>query len=185
VVTGAVVLAAGGSSRFGGSQHKLLSTFRGRPLILWALEHAQEAEVGPTAVVTGAVDLKPLVPAGIECIENPAWADGQATSLQAAVAWARQRTLEAVVVGLGDQPLVPPEAWRAVAAVGSPIGVATFEGRRCPPTKLAAAVWPLLPTTGDVGARAVIARHPDLVEAVACPGQAIDIDTLEDLARWS
>jgi hypothetical protein len=30
-----------------------------------------------------------------------------------------------------------------------------------------------------------MAGNPELVEAVACPGQAIDIDTVEDLARWS
>ena len=30
-----------------------------------------------------------------------------------------------------------------------------------------------------------MARNPELVEAVACLGQAIDIDTVEDLARWS
>jgi len=184
-VTGAAVLAAGGSTRFGGPTHKLLSPFRGRPLVAWALEHAWQAAVGPTAVVTGAVDLGELVPPDLERVDNPSWADGQATSLQAAVAWARRQGLDSVVIGLGDQPLVPPEAWRAVAAATGPIGVAVFAGRRCPPTKLAASVWPLLPTTGDEGARVVMARHPELVEAVACPGQAIDIDTLEDLARWS
>jgi CTP:molybdopterin cytidylyltransferase MocA len=46
-------------------------------------------------------------------------------------------------------------------------------------------VWPLLPRQGDEGARVVMAQHPELVEAVACLGQPIDIDTLEDLAQWS
>ena len=67
---------------------------------------------------------------------------------------------DAVVIGLGDQPLVPAEAWQAVAASTSPIAVATFDGERRPPTRLAASVWPLLPIEGDEGARVVMAGNP-------------------------
>jgi molybdenum cofactor cytidylyltransferase len=185
VSTAAIVLAAGGATRFGSSQHKLVAPFRGRPLVAWALKHALAAGLDATLVVTGAVDLAEAVPAGVTTIVNERWKDGQATSLQAGVSWARAAGLDAVVVGLGDQPLVPPEAWRAVAASESPIAVAEFDGRRSPPTRLAASVWALLPVDGDEGARVLMAGRPDLVEAVACLGQPIDIDTLEDLARWS
>jgi molybdenum cofactor cytidylyltransferase len=185
VTTSAVVLAAGGAKRFGTAEHKLLADFRGRPLVAWAVEHAVAAGLDETVVVTGAVDLRAVLPTGVQVVENPRWSSGQATSLQAGIGWANDHGFDAVVVGLGDQPLVPPEAWRAVAASSSPIAIATFDGRRRPPTRLAASVWPLLPTEGDEGARVAMARHPELVEAVACPGQAIDIDTVEDLARWS
>jgi molybdenum cofactor cytidylyltransferase len=183
--TAAVVLAAGSASRFAGAQHKLLATFRERPLVTWAVEQALEANLDETVIVTGAVDLKDVLPPGISVVENLRWAEGQATSLQAAVAWAGDRGFDAVVIGLGDQPLVPAEAWRAVAASASPIAIASFDGDRRPPTRLAASVWPLLPVGGDEGARVVMRENPDLVEAVACPGRAIDIDTVEDLARWS
>jgi molybdenum cofactor cytidylyltransferase len=185
VNTAAIVLAAGGGQRFGNDKHKLLASFRGRPLVSWAIDHALAAGLDDTLVVTGAVDLVGALPSAVTVIENARWAEGQATSLQAAVTWAREAGFDAVVIGLGDQPLVPPEAWRAVAASTSPIAVATFDGQRRPPTRLAKSVWPLLPIDGDEGARAVMAGHPELVEAVACPGQAIDIDTVEDLARWS
>jgi molybdenum cofactor cytidylyltransferase len=181
----AVVLAAGGGKRFDGAEHKLLARFRGRPLVSWAVDHALAAALDETLLVTGAVDLRPAVPEGVRLIENDRWQEGQATSLQAGVRWAQEAGFGAVVIGLGDQPFVPPEAWRAVAASSSPIAVATFEGRRRPPTRLAQSGWPLLPVDGDEGARVVMAGHPELVEAVACPGQAIDIDTVEDLARWS
>jgi molybdenum cofactor cytidylyltransferase len=180
-----VVLGAGGGTRFESTGHKLLADFRGRPLIAWALDHAVAAGLDGTAVVTGAVELGAAVPDGVAVVPNERWAEGQATSLQAGVAWAEAAGFDAVVVGLGDQPLIPPEAWRAVAESASPIAVAVFDGQRRPPTRLAASVWPLLPRDGDEGARVVMARHPDLVEAVACHGQPIDIDTLEDLARWS
>jgi CTP:molybdopterin cytidylyltransferase MocA len=179
----AAVLAAGGSRRFEGTTTKLLADFRGRPLVEWALEAALDADVGEVIVVTGAVHLE--VAQGITVVDNPAWAGGLATSLQAAVSHARARGHERVVVGLGDQPLVPATAWRAVAESEAPVAVATFAGRRRPPVGLGASVWDLLPIDGDEGARAVMRERPDLVTEVACDGEPADIDTAEDLARWS
>lgn len=180
-----MILAAGSGSRFAGGGHKLLAAFRGEPLVAWAVRHALEAELDATLLVTGAVDLRAALPEGVEVVENPRWAQGQATSLQAGIARARDGGFDAVVIGLGDQPLIPPGAWRAVAASRSPIAVATFEGEPRPPTRLAASVWPMLPVDGDEGARLVMGRNPELVEQVACPGRPIDIDTAEDLARWN
>jgi molybdenum cofactor cytidylyltransferase len=185
VTVAAVVLAAGGGSRFGSSEHKLLAGFRGQPLIRWALEAALGAGLDEVAVIVGAVDLGTAVPEGVDLIENPDWARGQASSLQAAVRWALKRDHEAVVVGLGDQPLVPSSAWAAVAASDSPVAVATFDGQRRPPVRLDRSVWSLLPTAGDEGARVLMKERPDLVREVGCEGQPADIDNKEDLTRWN
>jgi CTP:molybdopterin cytidylyltransferase MocA len=104
--------------------------------------------------------------------------------LQVGVAEAERRGARAVVVGLADQPFVDPEAWRRVAAGTAPIAVATYEGRRRNPVRLDRSVWPLLPTSGDEGARSVLRVRPELVEEIPCPGSPADIDTLEDLASW-
>jgi CTP:molybdopterin cytidylyltransferase MocA len=186
VTTAAVVLAAGGGSRFAGRTSKLLAPFRGRPLVSWAVDAALAAALDETVVVTGAVDLSAVMPADVTLLHNQAWPSGLATSLRVGLDWCERQAHRAAVVGLGDQPLVPTEAWRTVAtSTGSPIVVATYSGRRRNPVKLDRSVWPLVPVTGDQGARAVIGSQPALVREVACPGDPADVDTVEDLRLWS
>jgi CTP:molybdopterin cytidylyltransferase MocA len=180
VTVAAVVLAAGGSSRFAPG-HKLLAGFRGRPLIAWALEHAMQAGLDETLVVVGETAL--ALPDGVRVVHNPRWIEGIASSLRVAVDACEAH--DAVVVGLGDQPFVTPDAWRAVAASQSPIAVATYDGERRNPVRLAREVWPLLPGTGDEGARALVRARPDLVTEVPCEGEPADIDTADDLRIWS
>jgi len=180
--TAAVVLAAGGGTRFEGTTHKLLAPFHGRPLVCWAVDHALASNIGPLAVVTGAVDLATILPPGITVLANPRWAEGQATSLRAALTWADQIAVDAVVIGLGDQPLIPASAWIAVASARAPIATANFAGLRCPPVRLHRSVWALTPDTGDSGARTVMERFPHLVSDVVCSGDPFDVDTAADLA---
>ncbi|MDH3704848.1 MAG: nucleotidyltransferase family protein [Acidimicrobiia bacterium] len=186
MTTAGVVLAAGAGERFAGSAPKLRTPFRGRPLSTWAIEAARAASaLSEVIVVTGAVDLSDLVPADVTVVENPAWRSGQASSLQVGVAAARTAGHDVVVVGLADSPLVPAAAWDAVARTDGDIVTATFDGRRRPPTRLAAAVWSDLPADGDEGARVLFRTWPQRVREVACEGEPIDIDTLEDLAQWN
>lgn len=146
----------------------------------------------------------------ITLLPNDRWESGMASSVGCAVAWADRCGFDAVVIGLADQPFVTPTAWQAVAACAAPIAVATYGGRREDPTppvprpqaaaplwapadggrrgnpvRLAREVWPLLPRDGDEGARTVMRRYPEIVAPVACEGRPDDIDTVEDLRRWS
>ena len=183
-MTAAVLLCAGGSTRFAGAQHKLLTPFRGRPLVNWSLSSVEEADLDEVIVVVGGVDLSAVL-GNVVVVDNSAWHSGQATSLRAGVEEARRRGHDAVVVGLGDQPLIPGSAWRSVADSMSPIAVATFNGHRSPPTRLADSVWEFLPQTGDVGARELINARPDLVVEINCDGDPLDIDTEDDWMRWN
>lgn len=189
MTTAAVVLAAGSGSRFAGAEPKLLAPFRGRPLVTWALAAAVAAALDEVFVVTGGVDLGAISrAAGATEVPNPRHDEGQSTSVLAGIDAAEAAGHDAVVIGPADQPLVPAEAWRRVAAQqATPIAVATYEGRRRNPVRLAATVWPAVRTElrGDEGARRLLARWPDLVTEVMCPGNPADIDTLEDLRRWS
>jgi len=183
----AVVLAAGGSSRFSAGP-KQFAELRGRPLVFQAVEAALGVEEFVAVfVVSGAVDLHGVLPDGAMVLDNPQWAQGQATSLAVAVHAAHVGGFDALVVGLADQPFVGADAWQLIATADAdrPITVATYAGQRGNPVRLAREVWPLLPTDGDEGARALMRERPELVGEVACPGDPLDIDTVEDLERWS
>ncbi len=180
----AVLLAAGGGTRFEGPEHKLTSDLRGRPLLSHALD-AVLASGLEVYVVTGAVDVDELLPATVTVVHNPHWEDGQAVSVRAGIAAASADGHDAVVVGLGDQPFVTAAAWRTVADAASPIAVATYDGVRGNPVRLGAEVWSMLPPSGDEVGRALMRNRPDLVTEIRCDGDATDIDTLEDLHRWS
>lgn len=186
--TAAVVLAAGAGTRFApgaDARHKLLAPIGGVPVVRRAVDAAVAAGLDETVVVVGAVPLEEVLPPGVTLVVAPRWAEGQAHSLQAAVEYARRRGHAAVVVGLGDQPGVPASAWRAVADTPGELVVADFGGRRRPPVKIAASLFDELPRHGDEGARVLMRRRPDLVRAVACQGDPADVDTREDLRRWS
>jgi CTP:molybdopterin cytidylyltransferase MocA len=186
MTTAAVILAAGGGSRFVGDTSKLLVSFRARPLVTWTVDAALGADLDETIVVSGAVDLSAVLPADVTVLGNEAWASGLASSLRVGLDWCERWGHAAAVVGLGDQPLVSADAWRAVAtSTGAPIAVATYSGRRRNPVRLARSVWSLVPVTGDQGARAVMTSRPELVREVACPGDPADVDTVEDLRQWS
>ncbi len=180
MTTAALVLAAGGGSRFRGSTHKLLAPLGDRRVVDHVLDAAASAGLDAVAVVLGAVDVEP--PSGVDVVRNDRWADGLATSLAAGIGWARAAGHDTVVVGLGDQPGVPAEAWRRVAAATAPVAVATYGGTRGHPVRLAASEWGRLPSSGDAGARGLLRGA---VAEIPCPGSPADVDTVEDLALWS
>lgn len=202
-----VLLAAGGGRRFDGDDHKLLAELPaadGRPgeaVAARAMAAVCDAVVGGAldriVIVTGAADLDEIVEGvvapfdlcdRVALVHNAAWKTGQASSLQAALR-SLDGAVDVAVVGLADQPDVSTAAWSAVADAATrpgatPICVATYDGRRRNPVALHRSVWPMLPTTGDHGARDLIRLQPDLVTPVPSPGSPADIDTVEDLRRW-
>jgi molybdenum cofactor cytidylyltransferase len=186
--TAAAVLAAGRGSRLGGDASKPLLDWRGRPLVTWAVDAALGSDLRPLVVVVGyRGDEVRAALAGVEAIvvENPDWAEGIASSLRTALTALTPRAdVDAVAVGLADQPLVGSEAYRRVAAADGDMVVPSYDGRPGNPVKLARSLWPeALELRGDVGARALVRdRAVDWVDCTDT-GSAADIDTLEDLER--
>lgn len=182
-----MVLAAGASTRFV-SGAKQFAIVDGQPLVAICAQAALDAGCfAEVIVVVGSVPLESVLPEGVRSMENPDWASGQASSLQVGIEAARMAGAGAVVIGLADQPGVTAEDWRRISLAETelPIVVATYSGVRGNPVRLGAEVWDDLPQEGDEGARVLLRRRSDLVAAVACPGDASDVDTVEDLDRWN
>jgi CTP:molybdopterin cytidylyltransferase MocA len=184
----AIVLAAGGGSRFGGG--KLLAKLGGQRIIEAVLENLREAPVDEIIVIVGAEAgrLREVCERyGVRTVANEEWERGQATSVLAGL---RASGGSAAVVLLGDQPFVGAEAVErlvAASAEGAKVAVATYGGKRRNPVLFSREVWPLLEAelAGDEGARSVLRRHPELVVEVPCEGvgDPVDVDTREDLRR--
>jgi len=186
----AVVLAAGRGSRLGApGVAKPLLEFRGRPLVAWALDAAVASGLQPVVLVVGhqGDDVARLASQydGVTVVPAPNWADGISQSLRAALdALARDEAVDAVCVGLADQPRVGAEAYRRVAAAiesGATLVVATYGGRRANPVALARTLWPAARAlTGDAGARQLMDGSEVEVDCTGT-GDPADVDTLDDL----
>jgi molybdenum cofactor cytidylyltransferase len=180
----AVLLAAGQSSRMG--QHKLLLPLLGKPLVLHAVESVLASEVEETLVVVGhraEAVREALAGQPVRIIENPDYAQGQSTSLRAGVVALAPET-EAVVILLGDQPLLSADLLNALIAAwkrsNRPIVAPVYEGQRGNPVLFSRMLFPeLLQVSGDQGGREVVQRHANEVALLpmADPAAALDVDT--------
>ncbi len=112
-----LILAAGGSSRMPGLS-KLLRPWHGGVLLEAAVRVAGEAGLHPCVVVVGS-DAEAIAPCldqhEVIPLEHGSWSRGRASSLAAGLdRLAEFEAVRAVVVLLGDEPRVSPEAIRAV-----------------------------------------------------------------------
>jgi molybdenum cofactor cytidylyltransferase len=184
VISG-IVLAAGTGSRFGST--KQLVEVDGKPLVRHPIDALRAAGVDEILVVIGhdAETVEAALPSDVRVVRNPAYRDGQATSLAAALHEVDE-TSEAAVVLLGDQPGVTADDVRKL--------IGGFRDSRMQIVRLAYEDGPgpaLLSREiyaeaghlhGEVGARVLMASHPEWVLEVGVDRPTPrDIDTPEDL----
>jgi molybdenum cofactor cytidylyltransferase len=187
---GAVLLAAGRSTRMGGT-NKLLSEIEGLPMVVRIAQRLLASRARPIIAVlgnqAGAVDAA-LSKLPIERVRNPDFADGLSTSLKRGVV-ALPADLDGAVVCLGDMPLISGRHIdRLIAAFnpleGRAIIVPTRRGKRGNPVLWSKRFFPeMAALAGDVGAKHLIGEHAELVAEVEMDDDAIlvDIDTPEAL----
>ncbi len=182
-----IVLAAGSGTRFGGT--KQLALHHGKPLAQYAIDALASAGVDELVVVTGhdadAVERALRLPPQGRFVLNPDHGTGQSSSLSAGL-HALSDDSEGAVVLLADQPGVTDAEVRAM--------IDAFERSRDRIVRIAYADGPgpaLLSREvyaeaghlhGDIGARALMASHPEWIQEVAVPFRAPpDVDRPEDL----
>ena len=193
-VTGAgyrgVVLAAGGSRRFGGPLAKQLVEIDGEPAVRRAARVALAARLERVAVVTGhaAGEVRRAL-AGLEValVHNPAWREGQSGSVRAGLA-AVAAEAAAVVFVACDQPFLTTATIDRLIARhaegGAAIVAPSWRGRRGAPVLIDRALFPEIDgITGDAGARQLFARHPVAEVAVEDEAPLLDFDSPGDLRR--
>ena len=187
MTVGALILAAGRSSRMGDA-HKLLSLWHGKPLVAHVADAIAEAALPPPVVVLGhrAAEVRAaLGDRAAVFVEAADFADGLSASLRSGLA-AVPGDWQAVLVCLGDMPRIGADTLAALAATSTGvdgIAVPTFDGRRGNPVVWGRAHFAALAAlTGDTGGRRLLDALPVASVAVDDPGILADIDTPDDLA---
>ena len=184
-----IVLAAGVGSRFGST--KQLEVLDGRPLAQHAIDTCVTAAVDEILVVTGhdaeAVEAALALPHQGRFVRNARYRDGQSTSLAAAFHDIADDS-EAAVVLMADQPGVTPEVVTAlidrIRATRRQIVRAAYRDGPGPALLSREIYAEAGHLHGDVGARVLMASHPEWIEELAIDSDVpLDVDTRDDLAR--
>jgi molybdenum cofactor cytidylyltransferase len=183
-----VLLAAGASGRLG--EPKQLLDWKGTPFVRQVAQTALAAGLSPLVVVTGA--FQDQVAAALEglplqLVHNPAWESGQASSVKAGLAALPPRTGAAFFLVV-DQPQLPvalleaarAEHARTLASIIAP----QVDGSRSNPVLFDQRTFSdFAAIEGDVGGRAIFARHRVVWLPWLDASLAIDVDTPEDYNR--
>jgi molybdenum cofactor cytidylyltransferase len=188
-VIAGIVLAAGLSRRMG--QSKVLMKVGRRAIIRYVVESVLAGGVDAVWVVTGP-DVEPIEAAlaglEVQLVVNPAPEEGQAGSVRTGIA-ALPESVEAVLIALGDQPLMPPSIIPALLAARrtSPklIVAPRYRDGQGNPVVFKREIFPeLLRLTGDQGARPIIQKEPTRVEWVELDlPMPPDVDTPDDYEK--
>ncbi|WP_088329090.1 nucleotidyltransferase family protein [Lacimicrobium sp. SS2-24] len=187
--TAVVMLAAGQSQRFGGS--KQLAQFRGQPMICHGLANLPPG-LQHYYVVLGA-NWQPIeeVVKGYDefrhiriCVAED-WEKGLAHSLRFALSQLSPE-VERVMICLADQVALGPEDYmRLLCCADEHPGAMTAayyqHSLGVPAIFCRTQFSQLMQLQGDKGARALLQGSAELVQPVAMPAAAIDIDTQQDL----
>jgi len=188
----AVVLAAGMSARMGESP-KLLLDVGGMPMVRRTVTNVLSFAPVETVVVTGhrAAEIEAaLAGLPVTFVRNDAHRQGQPTSVAAGVRGLTAHC-HAVMIVLGDQPLLTADHLRSVAEAyrqldRSSILVPHHNGRRGNPIVFAARHIPAVVSGGiNMGCRHLIETHGDDVARTEFESDVftIDCDTPEDYRR--
>lgn len=185
----AIILAAGGSSRFG--KPKQLVQFDHQSLVRRIVNEARDAHCWPAVVVTGnARDEveRELAGTAATIVHNTNWKRGIGSSIRTGVRYLIDIApeIDAVVLLVCDQPSVDANIIRQLIALrkktqkpivasgyAKTLGVPALFDRGC--------FEELVALDGDSGAKTIILSNKERVAELPFPDGAVDVDTEVDL----
>jgi CTP:molybdopterin cytidylyltransferase MocA len=116
----------------------------------------------------------------VDRIDNPDWNEGLSSSIRAAVAWARRRSFDALLVSVADQrELQSSHLDRLIVRSlgGNQLVASRYAGVVAVPAIFPAGYFASLEALrGDVGARELLRSQQAAVAAVDWPAGAFDVD---------
>jgi molybdenum cofactor cytidylyltransferase len=188
---GGIILAAGGSARFG--QSKQLLSFQGESLVRRAVRAALGGGCAGLTVVAGefrdSIEME-LRETDAVVVENAGWRRGLGTSIRCGLRHllTSRPELEAVVVLACDQPFVDGDVVTSLIAqwesAGKPIVASSYAGTLGIPALFDRACFEaLLALPDESGAKSLIESRSVDVARVEFEKGAIDIDTPADFAQ--
>ena len=188
---GAIVLAAGGSTRF--KKPKQFAIFRGETFVRRIVAAANEAECAPIVVVVGrdaAQISSELAGLPVSIAVHSNWSNGLGSSIAVGVKHAVEiaPNLDAAILLTCDQPFVNAAALRQLiqlhsenekpivaSAYAETLGIPALFSRSC--------FGDLLHLRGDSGAKRIILARRDEVASFNFPAAAIEINTAADYEK--
>ncbi|HEX7318346.1 MAG TPA: nucleotidyltransferase family protein [Pyrinomonadaceae bacterium] len=188
---GAIILAAGSSSRMGAPKQTL--QFSGQTLLRRAALAALGAGCSPVVVVTGAhaeLSRRELEGLAVREVLNTRWETGMSSSVRAGVEGLinADPDANAAVLMLCDQPHVTSDVISnlitAHRANGRPVVASSYGGSFGVPALFGRTLFAeLARLEGTAGAKQVIKRHASETHFLPFPGGEVDVDTPDDFSR--
>ena len=185
----AIVLAAGGSSRYG--RCKQLVEINGYSLVRLAVDKLSSVfSHDRICVVVGAnpeAVAQAISSLPVNIVENNHWQQGLASSIKAGIN-SLEPGCRAVLITLCDQVLVTEEHLRRLVdrwmADPSRIIASGYAGTLGTPAVIPAEFYPqLLALEGDAGAKSVLRNNTDNVTTIPIPEAEFDLDVPADLEK--
>jgi molybdenum cofactor cytidylyltransferase len=183
---GAILLAAGSSSRLG--QSKQLVEIDGESLVMRQAKLLASLGVARVVVVTGAEAsefTEMLADLPVRCVHNPDWAKGMGSSLACGIKAMPERVRAALVLLCDQWRIQPADLQQLMAAwTGNPQAavLSTFEDATGPPAILPRAMFERLSRLqGDTGARRILKRWKGDMLKVPVERAGTDLDLPQHL----
>ncbi len=192
---GAVILAAGQSSRYRAADpsaiSKVVATLGGKPLVRHVGEAALAAGLEPVIVVTGFADeatRAALEGLPVSFVHNPLFATGLSSSLQAGVA-SLPHDVSGAAILLADMPRISAALLTTLVKAfedhpGACALAPNLKGQRGNPVFIRRVLFDdVARLEGDVGARALLRGRSDVIDVIMDDDAvAFDVDTPDALS---